>query len=252
MIVARISAVVATLGAAGLLYASDAPIRVFLLVGTMMGEQPAGEDYTRLMTLRAISAALLAFGLLGVAWKLNRPSAIARLALFAAAAAFFAAMLLIGIGNTAVASAFSDLATSEVVQADVFVRDCESGLVVMRLGGGAIFAAALLLLVAAFTSRQVGPRDAAWTTSVLFFSGSASLALMLGGGMGGLYTSSFQEMQAASPTVRPDQLATALSGIILSVYIVVLALAGLSMSCVVLGLIPSVRTVSSGKELANS
>jgi hypothetical protein len=234
---ARVAAVAAVAGAAGMLAVSGVPVQVFLLLAEVMEELPATGSLTGQMLFGAACAALLAAGIVGVAWCLIQPTGVARIALVCAALSFGLALVSIGWGNTQVARAFSRLARSETVQPEPFVRGCQSGLLPMRIGYASVLAASGLVLAAVFaTPARKDRRRSPLGAVALIVSVLASLLLVTGNVFAALHTQRLHGLLASETPVEPVELATSLSSIVFSVYAVSLALAGLGLACLLLAL----------------
>ena len=249
---ARIAAVAALAGAAGMLAVSGAPVQLFLMVAELITESPKTASFAGQMLFGTVCATLFAAGMIAAACHLIQPTSMARSALVCGAIAFGIALLSIGWGNTRVALTFSQLAQAETVQPEPYTRGCQSALLPMRLGYALVLAASGFLLLAVFTTpTRKDSRRSALGTVALIVTILASLLLVTANGFAALHARRFDGLLTPAARVDPTRLAASLSGIVLGIYAVSLALAGLGLACLLLALSPVGRAAKEVAQLSD-
>lgn len=234
---ARFAAVAALAGAVGMLVVSGTPVLVFLVVGDLMVDELETPSYTGHALFATVCAVILAFGMIGAACRLVRPTNTARKVLAGSAIAFGIAPCLIALGNTQVLAAFLSLAQGDIVDAETFTGRCQTGLPLMGIGYGFVLAASACVLIAVFATPSCkGCRRSRLNLVALIVSALASILLVLATALAAYYTWAFHGILAGETAIEPTQIATPLARILLSVYANSPALAGFALTCLLLAL----------------
>ena len=226
----RIAALVALFGAAGMLSVCGTPLQMFVSVI----QPPTDAAFSAQLLVGVIGAVLFALGICGVVFGLVHPAPKARGALVAAAVALVIALVAIGYGNTCVAMAFSNLATSETMNAQQYEYNCLAGVTPITVGYGLILAAAALLLAAAWTSpRREGVRRSLVGFAALFVTLPTAAVLVLAYLMAWRGAREYERLLGMNQ-IMAHEVADALSGGLMGVYLVAMTLSVFALACLLL------------------
>jgi hypothetical protein len=160
--------VLGPLGGIALLVSSTGLLDTFAILGAEM-DSPAGGRYEAdgasvpIIILGAVGACLLGLGMVAAISDRVPPTPSARMLLACAVFAFAGGAVLIAIGHSQPVNAFTELAMAEVVDGQLYLSQCKSGIVWLRVGYTLVLAGAAAIALARCSVCHSTP--APWNTA---------------------------------------------------------------------------------------
>ncbi len=226
----RLVSILAPLGSLAVVGAGLIPYcQLRVIVVLLENERQAEVRLSWVMWVGLVGASVL--GLALIVRPPLRLTPLGQRSMLTAAGAFAAAVVLIGWGNSRLMAAFQGLATAELVTGKMVLEMVELSRLPLWIGYLCLVIGATSVGLARWTvPAQTGETAVAWR-SPRFLAIISSLLLGLATLWTAISVASFEAQIYDGGEIQPAELASSVSGMLLSVYLSLIGLAGFSAVC---------------------